>query len=453
MANCGFGWPIWSDLNVGVPTFAPGWGSWQAALPLTNLQDRRLAKVARSTDATAASTQFMLQLYGGGGAVKPIYMVAIPKHNLSATGWVRVRGNNAAGASSTIWFYPDFGTGWTSVGTPTRVAANHLCADGVPLDQIGDDTAAALEGYTQVQPNFGTTGLSKAISCRISKGTSTSSVIRLRDTTAGADRLLAAVTWTGSVATVTMTTGTLSAQYDLGAGDYRLFFLTTAVTTANTHQLEIYPATTAALAIANTGDVFIGDFEISQYNDDRIYWDTGCVTPWPAGLLASDLAGLNVPFVFVPTRVWAQPLGTAVSCVYVNINDTANSAGYVELGRFIASGLYQPAVNLSYGAGIGLSTETTRTITDGGAALYNSKAVRRTVTGVLDNIAEAEALGTFWKMQKQLGTSGQLMFMWDTAETTYRHERSFLGVLQALSPLTQPYVSRYQGAFSVVEEL
>lgn len=39
-------------------TFAAGFGSWQAATPLTNLQDPRLSRVARSTDATNASSKF-----------------------------------------------------------------------------------------------------------------------------------------------------------------------------------------------------------------------------------------------------------------------------------------------------------------------------------------------------------------------------------------------------------
>lgn len=38
------------------------WGSWRAALPLANMTDRRLSRVARSTDAALVSTRFRVEL-------------------------------------------------------------------------------------------------------------------------------------------------------------------------------------------------------------------------------------------------------------------------------------------------------------------------------------------------------------------------------------------------------
>ena len=69
-------------------------GSWEASLPLTNLQDARHAKKARSTDDAAASTLVNVDL----GADRYVRAVGIISHNLTlATATVRVRlGNDSA---------------------------------------------------------------------------------------------------------------------------------------------------------------------------------------------------------------------------------------------------------------------------------------------------------------------------------------------------------------------
>jgi hypothetical protein len=60
-------------------------GSWQAAL--TNLQDRRLARVARTSDCATASTQFNVDL----GKDRKLQVVSIVSHNLSTQGTWRVQ--------------------------------------------------------------------------------------------------------------------------------------------------------------------------------------------------------------------------------------------------------------------------------------------------------------------------------------------------------------------------
>jgi hypothetical protein len=115
------------------------------------------------------------------------------------------------------------------------------------LDLLGDDSATVLEGYSQTITFTG--NALKAVSLVLAAGTSTSTVVRLRDTTAGTNRLLATITWAAGVPTVTMTTGEKAGEpVALASGGYRVGFQTTSVTAANTHLLQIYPATTAALA-------------------------------------------------------------------------------------------------------------------------------------------------------------------------------------------------------------
>lgn len=81
-----FGFPIHSDSG----TFSAG--DWTTALPLANMQDDRLAKVARSTDATEASTKFDIDL----GSAQVIKLVALCGHNLSLSATVRVYADDEA---------------------------------------------------------------------------------------------------------------------------------------------------------------------------------------------------------------------------------------------------------------------------------------------------------------------------------------------------------------------
>lgn len=155
----------------------------------------------------------------------------------------------------------NFGTTWAAISTPTRTAAALTVGD-VALDLLSDTSAAALQGYSQVVTFTG--NAVKAASFFSAPGTNTSLVVRLRDVTGAANRLLATITWTGGVPTVTMTTGTNIGVIACANGAYRFQFQTTSVTAANTNQLEVYPATTAALAVANTGTAYVGGVQVEN---------------------------------------------------------------------------------------------------------------------------------------------------------------------------------------------
>ena len=96
-------------------TFAGG--SWQAGLPLINLQNRLLSKVARSTNATAAYTQFVVTLT----SPRDVRVIGILGHNISLAGTIRVRGYSDAGLTALVY---DTGTqyAWPQTFTTDDVA-------------------------------------------------------------------------------------------------------------------------------------------------------------------------------------------------------------------------------------------------------------------------------------------------------------------------------------------
>lgn len=437
MANCLFGWPVWSDVGIlYTPTLSGG--SWNANLPLTNLQDRRLAKVARSSSAAITSTLFDVDLK----ATRNVRLVAIPKHTLSSAGQVRARGFTTLPLVD--WL--DFSTGWSTVLTPSRSGAALTSPDGIPLDLIGDDDGAAAEYYRRVVP-FASNG-TKAFSFRWCVGSSPAaggSQVWIVDVTAGStNRGVLTITQSGGVPTVTPSAGaTVLSTTHLGSGVYRIVATAAGVLTANSNELRAAPCATAA----QTGNVYLGDFMVWDTSTDQLVAEGGRLTPWPSGLTVEDIDGLNVPYV----KTWTSD--QAARYWRIEVFDTANTAGVVDLGRLIIAGGFQPTINLSRGATFELETESERQVTDGGAALYNERPVRRTLVGLLDDQSEAEMFGSFWKMQKQLGITGQLFFVYNPSDTTYLHDRAFLAVFRKLTPLEDAYIGRYKAPFALVEEL
>lgn len=237
----------------------------------------------------------------------------------------------------------NFGTTWSAIGTPTRTAAAARCGD-LSLDLIGDDAAGTLEGYSQVV-TF-TASAVKATSLFMKAGTSTSTVIRLRDTTASANRLLAVVTWASGVPTVTMTTGTNCGTVACYGGVYRFLFRATTVTPGNTNQLEVYPASTSALAVANTGTVYAGGVQCENWDYPRAYVKTTTAT------VTHNKDHLQCTFGFAPQDMtiygrlaaaqWRNVTPSTQSIVFVQVSTAGNGLIYVN----------RPASSASLRAGI-----------------------------------------------------------------------------------------------------
>jgi hypothetical protein len=152
----------------------------------------------------------------------------------------------------------NFGTTWAATGTPTRSAAAASRGD-LTLDLIGDDDAGALELYAQ-SVTFVGDGV-KALSFFIKKGTATSSVIRLLDSTAVQDRGKIVITWTGDVPSLAVTTATLLDTESWGDGVYRVSVVTAAVTAANTNTIQVCPATDTSFVTTGTGTIYVGGMQ------------------------------------------------------------------------------------------------------------------------------------------------------------------------------------------------
>ena len=195
-------------------------------------------------------------------------------------------------ASANVCLHSENFTGWTAVGSPTIGVSAHS-ASGVVLDLLGDDDGGALE-YLYQNITFTADGV-KAVSIYVKAGTSQaaagSEVNLLDQTAAGTPRLSMIVTFSGAgVPSVSASTGTYLGYEALKGGVYRLLFVTTSVTAANTNELSVRPART----LAQTGNIYAGGVQAENSTTPTSYKST------TTGTVARNADSLAFPFTAVP---------------------------------------------------------------------------------------------------------------------------------------------------------
>lgn len=164
-------------------------------------------------------------------------------------------------------------------------------------------------------------------------------------------------------------------------------------------------------------------------------------------LTAESAVGFPMPIMFVP------PAPISARYLLTEITDTTNPAGYVQAGRLVIAYGYQPSLNMSYGLRLGYESATQRLESDGGQFLFNAKPRRRSVTFAINDLPQDEALVEPFDLQRRVGTSEQLLFVFDPTDTALMPWRSFLSVFKELSALEMATFARFGVPLSLIEEL
>lgn len=309
MARVMFGWPVHSDVGpLYTPVFTPSWGSWSVTLPLTNLQTRQLAQVARSADVLLTSTRFRLDL----GADRYVSAISIPKHTISQAGKYRVLGvpstsilffDYEAGddiaalggvfARATAGTYRDSGNvlrtagvgvirdghfvngvrttlleeeriqlvtdpenygAWTLVSTPTRTGGQADPAGGNTAYLLDDTSAVTDQGISENVVFTGDGTKAGAVFIRAGSASSTD-VVWMRDiTAAGVTRLQLRAAWTAGVPAVTVVggSGTVYAVEPWFGAWYRVLFAVNGIVAANTNEVRHLGAASGNAPVGST---------------------------------------------------------------------------------------------------------------------------------------------------------------------------------------------------------
>lgn len=182
------------------------------------------------------------------------------------------------------------------------------------------------------------------------------------------------------------------------------------------------------------------------YDDSSNDWGQPVLTNGKPS--TADALEMRYPIFFcTPATVTAQ-------YARIEITDTSNPSGYVEISRcFIAPGL-QPVINMLYGAQHGYETDTQVQRAVGGAAFYNRIEGRKTAAFTLGRTTRERGMGHYLEMERYLNLDRELFFVADPDATSMSMRlASFMGTLKQLSPLEIVMCDQTSKAYSVVESV
>ncbi len=135
----------------------------------------------------------------------------------------------------------------------------------------------------------------------------------------------------------------------------------------------------------------------------------------------------------------------------VEIVDTNNPDGFVDIGRLFVSKGFSPLVNASYGLNFSVIDKSEIEESLGGTEHYDEKAKVRAVDFNLDSLDQDEAFGLWYRLLLGQGNTGEVLFVYDYDDSEYSLDRSFLGRLDKINPLATPYFNNWQSGATIKE--
>jgi len=147
------------------------------------------------------------------------------------------------------------------------------------------------------------------------------------------------------------------------------------------------------------------------------------------------------------------PTSTVVNQYYqIEFFDDSNPDGYVQLGRIFIGKKYQPTVNMSLGASVGLEARTLIDEAISGAEYFDRRESYRVARFDLGMLESSDS-SLNADLVKISDTDSEVVFVYDPDDAIGTGRKSFLGRLRTLSAIEQPYTQFYRTAYEIKELL
>lgn len=166
---------------------------------------------------------------------------------------------------------------------------------------------------------------------------------------------------------------------------------------------------------------------------------------------SGSVDGLAVGAANVPPGGWITYYvnATSQSCRYilVTITDTANTAGYVQIGHFMAGVPFVPGINIAVGVAFELMDDSKESRAVAGDRFVDVRPRRRRLRGRLDFLTETEtfAAGSITDLL-EAGIDGAILVIVDSTDSDIlKSRRTLYGSLASPEPIdyarngTAPY--------------
>ena len=239
---------------------------------------------------------------------------------------------------------------------------------------------------------------------------------------------------------------TASTQFDINLGTTALIRLIALVghNFSLAAQYRIRTANVADFSTTITDSGWVDVWSVI-YPFGSLPW--GSPSWWGGRTSASDAASYRAPVTCI--------LSASINAQYVRveISDTGNTAGYVQLGRVFIGDGWQPVKNMVYGAGLAWENRSEVQEALSGAEYFNARSSPRVARVSFEDMTEDEAMATAFEIQRLAGVTQEVFFAWAGDDTTHALRRQFLARLRTLSPIENPGPDRWRAPFELKELL
>lgn len=171
-----------------------------------------------------------------------------------------------------------------------------------------------------------------------------------------------------------------------------------------------------------------------------------------SGTLAAWLFAPRVYRGDVYEVIVLQASETSARYETIEIVDSSNTDGYVEIGRAFIGPVFVPAVWQSYGAKDGHDDISVVKQAKGGADFKDRQRRRRTASFVLDMLTLAEG-AMLHEMEQEEGTTEEVVYLPYIDSPAEMQRYAFTGFLKELSGIEYPYSNTRRRAFSMAKRL
>lgn len=195
-----------------------------------------------------------------------------------------------------------------------------------------------------------------------------------------------------------------------------------------------------------TSIVYEGSFEDvfpPVYSSIELNWEDS--NYWSGQLMEQDLGR------FISLYLFVLPVVSQARYWRVELDDTTNGDGYIDVGSIFLSNKYVPANNYTYGASIQNANTTNVTTSQSGVDFFDQRKQKRVARFTLDNMSYSEGYQQAFDSTQTLGVEGEILVSLDPGDAINILRNSLVGRYTTTNPLSFPRYNQTSMPFEIQE--
>lgn len=219
------------------------------------------------------------------------------------------------------------------------------------------------------------------------------------------------------------------------------------------------------ISLVNHNISVVGTYRIRGGGTTSVLdYDSGVLPVWPSVFTSDDLEWEDDAW-WLGTYTAEGMVGYTTNIVHIlpttevlqywkiEIFDSTNSAGYIQLGRVFIGSAWEPTNDAEVGLLAGWETTTQMQKALNGTRYYQRRNPYRVTKFSLKVIDADEAMINAFEIDRRIGIDGEVLWVHDTDDVMHALRRRFLGNIRELTPIEFPYQHLTTKAYTIEEVL